>query len=258
MLKVSRGLGGEFSRASGWQSAATSRLTRSSWRANLREQFLRANQIGTPGGRLQSAELLPGVLSLWSGQSDVSSASGTLQGASDWALVQRLVARDESALAVLYDRYSGLVCAVVTRILRDAGGAEEVLQDIFFQLWRNASHFDPARGSLPGWLLVTARNRAISKLRRRRPGDATDDTELEADSIALPFSLESAAEQKQLLGKVKGAMGDLPSPQRQAVELAYFEGMTHSEIAEQTGEPLGTVKTRLRSAVESLKQKLNA
>jgi RNA polymerase sigma-70 factor, ECF subfamily len=188
----------------------------------------------------------------------VSSASSTLQGASDWALVKRLIARDESALAVLYDRYSGLVCAVVTRILRDAGAAEEVLQDIFFQLWRNAAQFDPARGSLPGWLLVAARNRAISKLRRRNPGDATDDIELQAETIALPFSLESAAQQKQLLGKVKSVMDELPAQQRQAVELAFFEGMTHSEIAERTGEPLGTVKTRLRSAVENLKQKLNA
>ena len=195
---------------------------------------------------------------MWSGQADVSSTAGTQLGASDWALIQRIVARDESALAALYDRYSGLVCAVVTRILRDANAAEEVLQDIFYQLWRTATQFDPARGSLAGWLLVAARNRAISRLRRHDPGDAKGNEESAADRIAMPFSLESAAQQNQLLGRVKGAMQELPAAQREAVELAYFEDMTHSEIAEKTGEPLGTIKTRLRSAVETLKQRLNA
>jgi RNA polymerase sigma-70 factor (ECF subfamily) len=188
----------------------------------------------------------------------VSSPTRAELRASDWALIQRLVARDETALASLYDRYSGLLCAVVTRILRDASAAEEVLQDVFYQLWRNAAQFDPSRGSLPGWLLVTARNRAISRLRRHNPGDAGGESETaHLNNIALPYSLESAAEQQQLLDRVRGAMSSLPPPQREAVGLAYFEGMTHSEIVAHTGEALGTVKTRLRSALETLRQALN-
>jgi RNA polymerase sigma-70 factor (ECF subfamily) len=173
------------------------------------------------------------------------------QSATDWALITKVVARDESALAALYDRYSGLVYSVLMRVLRDAETAEELMQDVFFQLWRNASRFDPARGSLPGFLLVAARNRAISRLRRRK---ATEADELEENAVIVPSNLESNAAQKQMIGRVSGAMENLPAPQRQAVELAFFEGMTHSEIAERTGEPLGTIKTRLRTAVETLKR----
>jgi len=146
-----------------------------------------------------------------------------------------------------------MVCSVLNRILRDTAAAEEILQDIFFQIWRNAAQFDPARGSLPGWLVVAARNRAISRLRRK---GSNDSEELVENDIILPFNLESQAAQNQLMGRVKGALDELPKEQREAIELAYFEGLTHSEIAARTGDPLGTVKTRLRSAVESLKKKL--
>jgi RNA polymerase sigma-70 factor (ECF subfamily) len=173
------------------------------------------------------------------------------QDQSDWSLLARVVQKDESALAALYDRYSRLVYAEATRILRDKGAAEEILQDIFYQVWRTAEKFDPQRGSLPGWLLVVARNRAISKLRRR---SASSDDELNENAVSCPFNLESAASQNQLLGRVRGAMKNLPEGQREAIELAYFEGMTHSEIASKTGEALGTVKTRIRSALEVLRR----
>jgi len=186
----------------------------------------------------------------------VSSTPGTERAnarpdQSDWSLLARVVNKDESALAALYDRYSGLVFAEASRILRDKGAAEEILQDIFYQVWRTAARFDPQRGSLPGWLLVVARNRAISKLRRKNVGG---DDELNENAVACPFNLESAAAQNQLLGKVRGAMESLPEGQREAIELAYFEGMTHSEIASKTGEALGTVKTRIRSALEVLRR----
>jgi len=183
----------------------------------------------------------------------VNAAAATDQRSSDWSLIERVVARDESALAALYDRYSGLLCGILNRILRDAQAAEEILQDVFFQVWRNAAQFDPARGSIAGWLVVAARNRAISRLRRRNPGETE---ELIENTVALPFNLESEAARNQMLGKVRGALQDLSTEQREAVELAYFEGLTHSEIAARTGDPLGTVKTRLRSAVETLKTKL--
>jgi len=163
-----------------------------------------------------------------------------------------MVAKDETALAALYDRYAGLVCATLNRILRDASAAEEILQDIFFQIWRNAGSFDPSRGSLPGWLIVAARNRAISRLRRNKPGTR----EIVETDVITGGNLDTDMARKQMMQKVQGALNGLPAEQKKAVELAYFEGLTHSEIAERTGDPLGTVKTRLRSAVESLKKKL--
>jgi RNA polymerase sigma-70 factor (ECF subfamily) len=170
---------------------------------------------------------------------------------SDWSLLARVVQKDDAALATLYDRYSGLVYSEASRILRDKGAAEEILQDIFYQVWRTAEKFDPQRGSLAGWLVVVARNRAISKLRRR---STSSDDELKENAVACPFNLESAASQNQMLGRVRGAMQSLPEGQREAIELAYFEGMTHSEIASKTGEALGTVKTRIRSALEVLRR----
>jgi RNA polymerase sigma-70 factor, ECF subfamily len=175
----------------------------------------------------------------------------TGQDQSDWSLLARVVKKDEAALAALYDRYSRLVFAEASRILRDKGAAEEILQDIFYQVWRTAEKFDPQRGSLPGWLLVVTRNRAISKLRRR---STSGDDELNENAVACTINLESAASQNQLLGRVRGAMESLPEGQREAIELAYFEGMTHSEIASRTGEALGTVKTRIRSALEVLRR----
>jgi RNA polymerase sigma-70 factor (ECF subfamily) len=183
----------------------------------------------------------------------VTGETVTESRASDAALVARIVQRDESALAALYDRYSGMLSSVLNRILRDSQAAEEILQDIFYQLWRSATQFDASRGSLPGWLLVIARNRAISRLRRHNPASGE---ELLENTVVLATNLESTIAQQQLVGKVKGALDSLPKEQRAAIELAYFEGLTHSEIAERTGDPLGTVKTRLRSAVETLKRNL--
>ena len=171
---------------------------------------------------------------------------------SDWLLLERVVQKDESALSALYDRYSGLVFSEAKRILRDTGAAEEILQDLFYQIWRTAERFDEARGSLAGWLLVAARNRAISRL-RRKTGKIE---ELGENGVSLKVDLESIAAQNILLHKVRAVMGSLPEGQRQAVEFAYFEGMSHTEIAEKTGQPLGTVKTRIRSAMETLKQVL--
>ena len=183
------------------------------------------------------------------------SKTGADLPATDAALIHKITQRDEAALAALYDRYAGMLSSVLNRILRDNQAAEEILQDIFYQLWCTGSRFDPARGSLPGWLLVIARNRAISRLRRRNPAAGEEILE---NTVVMPCDLESNAAQQQLLTRVKGALESLPKEQRAAVELAYFEGMTHSEIAERTGDPLGTVKTRLRSAIETLKRSLQS
>ena len=156
-------------------------------------------------------------------------------------------------MSELYDRYSGLVYSEAHRILRDAGAAEEILQDLFYQVWLTAERFDPARGSLAGWLLVAARNRAISRLRRK----TGKNEELEENGVAFSATLDNRSTQNLLLEKVRTVMSSLPQAQRQAVEFAYFDGMSHSEIAEKTGEPLGTIKTRIRSAMEMLKKVLS-
>jgi RNA polymerase sigma-70 factor (ECF subfamily) len=183
----------------------------------------------------------------------VKQDTGAEPGASDAALIRRIGLRDQSALAELYDRYAGMLSAVLNRILRDTQAAEEILQDIFYQLWRTASNFDPSRGSLGGWLVVIARNRAISRLRKPNPSGGE---EISENTVVVPVNLESMVAQQELLGRVKGALDALPEEQRVVLELAYFEGMTHSEIARHTGDPLGTVKTRLRTAVETLKRTL--
>ena len=182
--------------------------------------------------------------------------TGTVLGSelTDVALIRRVVAGDETALAILYDRYSGVVFSAVRRILDDAAGAEEILQDIFYQLWRTAPSFDSARGSLAGWLLVAARNRAIDRLRRRSRASTE---EIDENLVTLPVNLESQLSQNEMMGKVKSILGTLPQAQREALELAYFQGMTHSEIAARTGEPLGTIKTRLRTALSELRRVLN-
>ena len=182
----------------------------------------------------------------------MTTLSGSQFELTDAVLIRRLVQRDETALATLYDRYSRLVYSVAKRVLDDSSVAEEVVQDIFYQLWRNASSIDPTRGTLGGWLLVSARNRAIDRLRRRR----WTDEELSPNTIGSTPNLETAAAQNQMMAQVDKFVSGLPAAQRTALELAYFEGMTHSEIAQRTGEPLGTIKTRLRAAIESLKKGL--
>ena len=178
-----------------------------------------------------------------------------MQHVPDSALVERMMAGDESALAALYDRYGGMLFAMLVRILRDTSAAEEVLQDLFLQLWRGASRFDASRGSLPAWLLVIGRNRAISRLRGREHREVLEDPEnFSFDTVPSSGDLEDEAWRAQLMERLSGAMATLPPEQREAVELAYSEGMTQTEIAARTGCPLGTVKSRVRAAMQSLKQ----
>jgi RNA polymerase sigma-70 factor, ECF subfamily len=178
---------------------------------------------------------------------------GNSDAMTDWSLLQRIQQKDEAALSALYDRYSGLVYSEAKQILQDAGAAEEILQDLFYQVWRTAERFDATRGSLAGWLLVAARNRAISKLRRK----SGKTEELEENGVFLGPNLEASAMQNLLLEKVRAVLGSLPEGQREAMECAYFEGMSHSEIAQKTGQPLGTIKTRIRSGMEALKKVLS-
>ena len=136
-------------------------------------------------------------------------------------------------------------------MLQDAAAAEDVLQDIFLQLWRKPDAFDSSRGSLGAWLAVIARHRAIDRLRQRRP-----ETDLEEVVIAGGTDLRDETERSLVIEKVRSVLAEMNPDQRKALELAYFEGLTHSEIAEKTGEPLGTIKTRIRSGLQTLRAKL--
>jgi len=172
---------------------------------------------------------------------------------SDLALVTAIRSADQSAMAALYDRYSPIVYSVALRILQDTGAAEDVLQDIFMQLWRNPGAFDASRGNMGAWLAVITRHRAIDALRRRRPENDIDEV-----VVSVEPNLATEADRSRAMDKVRGALQSMPSTQRSALEMAYFEGLTHSEIAEKTGEPLGTIKTRIRTGLLSLRRVLAA
>ena len=172
---------------------------------------------------------------------------------SDEVLLERVRGKSQQAMADVFDRYGGIVYSVALRVLKDPGHAEDVMQEIFFKLWSEPDAFVRGRGSLCGWLVVIARNRAIDKIRGRRPTDSTDDVVLLSNT-----NLASETERNVLMGKVREFLKDLPSEQQKSLNLAYFEGMTHSEIAEQTGDPLGTVKTRIRQALIGLRKALAA
>jgi RNA polymerase sigma-70 factor, ECF subfamily len=168
---------------------------------------------------------------------------------SDDLLLDRVRHSDQQAMADVFDRYGGMVYSVALRVLKDPGQAEDVMQEVFFQLWKKPDAFIEGRGSLGGWLLVLARNRAIDQVRRRKPTDSPDDVVLPANS-----NLASETERNLLMEKVRGVLKGLPMEQQKSLELAYFEGLSHSEIAEMTGDPLGTVKTRIRLALIGLRK----
>jgi RNA polymerase sigma-70 factor, ECF subfamily len=164
-------------------------------------------------------------------------------------LVSAIRSGNESAMATLYDKYSPIVYSVALRVLADTGAAEDVLQEVFMQLWRNPGAFDASRGNLAPWLAVIARNRAIDALRRRQP-----ETDIEEIIVSVEPDMAGDAGRAQAMERVRGALSLMPAPQRSALEMAYFEGLTHTEIAEKTGEPLGTVKTRIRAGLTALRK----
>jgi RNA polymerase sigma-70 factor (ECF subfamily) len=170
----------------------------------------------------------------------------------DSLLLQRVRQGDQAAMAEIFDRYGRVVYSVALRVLKDPGHAEDVTQEIFFQIWRNSDSFVQGRGSLGAWLVVVARNRSIDLLRRRKPTDSVDDVVL-----ACPCNLASEAEHNMMMQKVQKVLRDLPAEQQKSMELAFFEGLSHSEIAARTGDPLGTVKTRIRLALATLRKALN-
>jgi len=171
----------------------------------------------------------------------------------DAALLARVQRGDEQAMALLFDRYSKIVYSVALRVLRDAASAEDILQEIFMQIWRNPASFVAARGSLGGWLAVVTRNRSIDALRRKKPTEQVEEMQL-----ASPGNMADESERNLMMEKARIVIAQLPAEQRKTLEMAFFDGLTHSEIAEMTGDPLGTVKTRIRSALLTLRKAFEA
>jgi RNA polymerase sigma-70 factor, ECF subfamily len=183
---------------------------------------------------------MPGLLSV------VLSA---LKGSRDTELVGRIARGDQAALKLVYDRSSGRAMAIAQRVLGNKNEAEEIVQEVFLEVWRRASSFDPARGKLDTWINVMTRTRSIDRLRRRAIESRVVGQAEEPTAGRTPLE---TAEQRLDRARIREALAAIPTEQRATVELSYFEGLSLSEIAERTGDPLGTIKSRMRAALDKL------
>jgi RNA polymerase sigma-70 factor (ECF subfamily) len=184
----------------------------------------------------------------------------------DLDLVARMQSGDERALGAFYDRWFPVVNAVVSRMLKSSDDVEDVVEEAFWQVWRQAGRFSGDRGSVQTWLLTIARSRALDRLRavRRRREQSIEPEQVDDVSASMitpvatpPRDPSVEVEHGERRGHVLAALGALPTEQRQALELAYFGGLSQTEIAERTGQPLGTVKTRMRLALQKLRERLS-
>lgn len=177
----------------------------------------------------------------------------------DAALVERIARRDQEALRELYDRYANLLLTVARRVLNDGSDAEEVLQEAFLQVWNQAGRYDTRRSSVSTWLVLIARSRSIDRLRTRQVVDRTL-AGLQQENRGAHTSPEGAASvwMDQRRERLRRELRELPAEQRQVLDLAFYQGMTQSEIAAATGIPLGTVKTRTLLAMKKLRKTLEA
>lgn len=191
-----------------------------------------------------------------------SPAEPSVPPLSDMELVHRMAAGDEDALGVLYDRLAPMVFSLVQALLADPNDAEEAVEDAFWQAWVQAERYRPGRGGVSTWLGMIARSRALDRLRarKRRREERWEDTPAAALADARlgsgpdPLGHTVLAELRE---RVAAALQELPEEQRRAIELAYFRGMSQSQIAAHTGQPLGTVKTRVRLAMQKLRERLD-
>ncbi|MBL8207918.1 MAG: sigma-70 family RNA polymerase sigma factor [Blastocatellia bacterium] len=174
------------------------------------------------------------------------------------ALVERLRARDQSALDTLYERYSKVVYAIALRIVGQPADAEDVVVDSFWQVWQQAANYDVSRGQLRTWIVTIARSRALDRLRvlRRSPLAEAEEVDVLGREVVADDDPEQAAWLSQKSSIVRSAMAALPREQRQALELAYYHGFSQSEVAQRLGEPLGTIKTRIRLGMMKLREQL--
>ncbi len=176
---------------------------------------------------------------------------------SDTPLIERLQRREPQALAELYDRYGRVVYSLIVRVVRDRGTAEDLVQETFLRVWNRVQGFDAHKGSIVPWLLAVARNRAIDHLRSAGGRSERSAVEFEeSDHPALYTNMERDILNADRTRRVKAALEKLSPNQRQVIELAYFEGLSQTEMAERMGQPLGTVKTWVRTALKNLRDDL--
>ena len=176
----------------------------------------------------------------------------------DTSLVARMQRRDPNALAELYDRYGRVTFSLIVRVVRDAGIAEDLVQETFLRVWNRVHGFDAQRGSIGPWLLAVARNRAIDYLRSAGGRERNAVEYEETDHPVLYCDMEKDILSSDSARRVKSAVEKLSPNQRQVIELAYFEGLSQTEMAERMGQPLGTVKTWVRAALKTLRDELGA
>ena len=173
----------------------------------------------------------------------------------DEELIARVRWHEEPALATIYDRYSRLIYTIALRIVGDRESAEEVMQDVFQAVWQSAGSFQP-NGNFSAWLIGIARHRAIDATRSRRHRARAREELLDDERVAGGSAGDGGADVLMLRAVVRAALAELPASQRQAIELGYYGGLTHTEIAAQLGEPVGTVKSRMRMGLSKLRELL--
>lgn len=184
----------------------------------------------------------------------------SLSGLEDPALVTMVSGGSAAALEILYERYSRVVFSFALRILGDRAAAEELLQEVFFRTWKQARHFSEIRGSFVTWLLSITHNMAIDEIRKqnRRPrrADSADPVLMLTNVVDEQASVEEQASNSETREQIISAVRTLPHAQQAVIELAYFRGLTQREIAAELGEPLGTIKTRMRLGVRKIREYL--
>ena len=182
------------------------------------------------------------------------------QGLTDLELLEHICNQDRDALATLYERFGRRVFSLAVRILSDSVSAEEVTQDVFMSVWRRGATYVSKKGKFTTWLFSIAHNRTIDELRKRRRdlSRTNDDIDDHLNLKSGDVSPADATVAQSEYAKIRAAMEDLPEEQKNVVELSYFKGLTQTEIAEKTGQPLGTVKTRMRLALKKLRKALSA
>lgn len=176
--------------------------------------------------------------------------------AEDVLLMGRVAARDQQAFARLFDRHSAVVLGVLTRLLGDRALAEEILQEAFLQAWQQADRYQPALATPRGWLLMMARSRALDRLRSRSARQRREDEVMREVPVAAEAEGTAAIEADERRRHVTMALGGLPPEQRECIELAFFGGLTHTQIADRLQAPLGTVKSRILLGMNKLRQSL--
>lgn len=188
---------------------------------------------------------------------DPVASPDTASSASDPALVRAVAAGDEGAVAELWDRFAPMLLGLARRVVHDPDDAEEVLQEVFLHVWNRADRYDPSRSSVATWLALIARSRAIDRARSRGVVDRTH-AAVQHEPGQAHASAQGAArvQHDERRRRVRAELGNLPEEQRRVLELAFFGGMTQREIAESTGIPLGTVKTRTLLAMKKLRAAL--